>query len=146
MTLVRWRPTRNLLNTNRDFDNLFNDFFGNHFIRRYDKPWYPNIDISESDKEYVVKAELPGVDKDNVKISLQENVLKLQGDKNQEKEEKNENYHRVERYYGAFERSVHLLNSVDVKKIKAKFKDGVLSINLPKTAEAKLKEIPISVN
>ena len=94
MTLVRWRPTRNLLNTNRDFDNLFSDFFGNNFIRRYEKSWYPNIDISESDKEYIVKAELPGVDKDNVKISLQENVLTLQGDKNQEKEELSAKVHK----------------------------------------------------
>lgn len=146
MTLVRWRPTRNLLNVSSDFDRLFNGFLSSGLVKGGERSWYPNIDLSESDKEYVVKAELPGVDKDNVKISLQENVLTLHGDKKQEKEEKDENFHKIERYYGAFQRSIHIPNSIDAKKIKAKFKDGVLSINLPKTEEAKLKEIPISVN
>ncbi len=149
MTLVRWRPSRDLLNINSDFDRLFSDFFGNSLGRRYngsERTIYPSIDLSESDKEFVVKAELPGVDKDNVKISLQENILTLHGEKNQEIEEKNENYRLNERVYGVFERSIRLPNSVDAKKIKAKFKDGILSINLPKSAEAKLKEIPISVN
>ncbi|MCH8125809.1 Hsp20/alpha crystallin family protein [candidate division KSB1 bacterium] len=149
MTLVRWRPSRDLLNINSDFDRLVSDFFGNSLGRRYngsERTIYPSIDLSESDKEFVVKAELPGVDKDNVKISLQENILTLHGEKNQEIEEKNENYRLNERVYGVFERSIRLPNSVDAKKIKAKFKDGILSINLPKSAEAKLKEIPISVN
>ena len=149
MTLVRWRPSRDLLNINSDFDHLVSDFFGNSLGRRYngsERTIYPSIDLSESDKEFVVKAELPGVDKDNVKISLQENILTLHGEKNQEIEEKNENYRLNERVYGVFERSIRLPNSVDAKKIKAKFKDGILSINLPKSAEAKLKEIPISVN
>ena len=78
MTLVRWRPSRDLLNINSDFDRLFSDFFGNSLNKRYngsERTIYPSIDLSESDKEFVVKAELPGVDKDNVKISLQENIL-----------------------------------------------------------------------
>ena len=149
MTLVRWRPSRDLLNINSDFDRLFSDFFGNSLGRRYngsERTIYPSIDLSESDKEFVVKAELPGVDKDNVKISLQENILTLHGEKNQGIEEKNENYRINERVNGVFDRTIRLPNSVDAKKIKAKFKDGILSINLPKSAEAKLKEIPISVN
>ncbi len=149
MTLVRWRPSRDLLNINSDFDRLFSDFFGNSLSKRYngsERTIYPSIDLLESDKEFVVKAELPGIDKDNVKITLQENILTLLGDKIQEKEEKNENYRHNERIYGVFERSIRLPNFVDAKKIKANFKDGILSINLPKSAEAKLKEIPISVN
>jgi len=149
MTLVRWRPSRDLPNINSDFDRLFSDFFGNNLSKRYngsERTIYPSIDLSESDKEFVVKAELPGVDKNNVKISMQENILTLRGDKIQEKEEKNENYRLNERIYGVFERSIRLPNSVDVRKIKANFKDGILSISLPKSAEAKLKEIPISVN
>ncbi len=149
MTLVRWRPSRDLLNMNSDFDRFFSDVFDNSLNKRYngsERTIYPTIDLSESDKEFVVKAELPGVDKDNVKISLQENILTLHGDKIHGKEGKNENYRLNERIYGVFERSIRLPNSVDAKKIKASFKDGILSINLPKSAEAKLKEIPISVN
>jgi HSP20 family protein len=129
-------------------DHMFGDFFGTNLDRGdrvLDTVWNPYVDIAETDNEIIVSAELPGVGKDDVKISIQDDTLVLRGEKRQEKDEKKENYHRVERSYGAFQRTIGLPVSADSGKIKAKFKDGVLKINLPKKEEAKLKEIPISV-
>jgi HSP20 family protein len=89
---------------------------------------------------------MPGMSKDDVKVSVQDNVLTLKGEKKQEKEEKDKNYHRVERSYGSFCRSFQLPTSVKADKVKANYKDGVLSITLPKTEEVKPKEIPISID
>ena len=148
MTLVRWRPTRDLVNVHDAMDRLFSDFFGTG-LDRGDKVlgtvWNPYVDIAETDDEIMVSAELPGIGKDDVKISLHDNTLILRGEKKQQNQEKKENYHRVERSYGAFQRSISLPAATESNKIKAKFKDGVLRITLPKKEEAKLKEIPISV-
>ena len=111
-----------------------------------DNVWNPNSDITESDDDVIVTMELPGVVKDEVKISLQDNVLYVRGEKKQEKEDKNQNYHRIERSYGSFCRSFQLPTTVRADRIKAKYKDGVLSITLPKTEEVKPKEIPISID
>ncbi len=148
MTLVRWRPARELMSIHEARDHMFGDFFGTNPDRGdrvLDTVWNPYVDIAETDNEIIVSAELPGVGKDDVKISIQDDTLVLRGEKRQEKDEKKENYHRVERSYGAFQRTIGLPVSADSGKIKAKFKDGVLKINLPKKEEAKLKEIPISV-
>ncbi len=148
MALVRWRPARDFLNIRDEIDRMFDEFFGTlpeRVTTGLENVWTPSVDISETDNDIIVTAELPGVKKDDVKISLQDNVLTIRGEKKQEKEEKNENYHRVERAYGMFQRSFTLPTTVDPKKIKATFKDGVLKIKLPKTEEARMKEIPISV-
>ena len=148
MALVRWRPARDFLNIRDEIDRMFDEFFGTlpeRVTTGLENVWTPSVDISETDNDIIVTAELPGVKKDDVKISLQDNVLTIRGEKKQEKEEKNENYHRVERAYGVFQRSFTLPTTVDPKKIKATFKDGVLKIKLPKTEEARMKEIPISV-
>lgn len=96
--------------------------------------------------ENQIHADFPGLTKDEVKINYEDGVIAIRGEKKQEKEEKNKNYHRVERSYGAFERSFRLPNRVEVGKIEAKFKDGVLSLRLPKSEEAKPKEIPIRIS
>ena len=148
MALVRWRPARDFLNIRDEIDRMFDEFFGTlpeRLTTGLENVWTPSVDISETDNDIIVTAELPGVKKDDIKISLQDNVLTLRGEKKQEKEEKNENFHRVERTYGMFQRSFTLPAPVDANKIKARFKDGVLKITLPKTEEAKMKEIPISV-
>jgi HSP20 family protein len=107
--------------------------------------WSPSCDIYETENEIVVKAEIPGVKKEDVKLSIQDNVLTLSGERKFEEETKKENYVRVERGYGSFSRSFTLPPSVDAKKISAEFKDGLLEVKLPKLEEAKPKEVEIKV-
>ncbi|MEQ1438557.1 Hsp20/alpha crystallin family protein [Fontimonas sp. SYSU GA230001] len=107
--------------------------------------WSPAVDISETDKEYLVKGELPGVKKEDVSIEVHNGVLTLSGERKYEKEDKGEKYHRVERAYGSFSRSFTLPDNVDEKAIEAEFKDGVVTVHLPKTAktEPEKKKIPV---
>jgi HSP20 family protein len=128
-------------------NRLFDDFFGRPLVKSEwtDSVWNPTVDVSEDKESVIIKAEMPGMKKEDVKISVQDNVLTLKGEKKQEKEEKDKNYHRIERSYGSFCRSFQLPTSVKTDKIKANYKDGVLSVTLPKTEEVKPKEIPISI-
>lgn len=147
MAIVRWRPAGDLLGIRDEMNRLFDDFFGSLSERSGETAaegmWMPAVDISETEHDLVVTAELPGVKKDDVKLSVQDNTLTIKGEKKQEKETKEENYHRVERTYGAFQRTFTLPAFVNSSKIKASFKDGVLKVRLPKREEAKAKEIPI---
>lgn len=148
MSLVRWSPARELWNMQSEFDRFFN-----RFLER-DAPetsyrlgaWEPAVDISETDEEYLIHADLPGLAKDDVKINYEDGVITIRGEKKQEKEEKKKNYHRTERSYGVFERSFRLPNRVEIGKVEAKFKDGVLELRLPKAEEARPKEIPIRIS
>ena len=105
--------------------------------------WAPSMDISETKDSLVVKVEVPGMEQKDIKISLQENLLTITGEKRQEREEKEERYHRVERSYGAFTRGVRLPVGVDAGKVMATFKNGLLTVTLPKTPAAKGTTIPI---
>jgi HSP20 family protein len=107
--------------------------------------WTPAVDVAEHEDAYQVKVELPGVSKDDVKITMQDNILTIRGEKKQEKESKNSNYHRVERSYGSFQRSFTLPTSVKHDKIEASYNDGILTIALPKAEEAKPKQIEVKV-
>jgi HSP20 family protein len=107
--------------------------------------WTPTVDISETDGEYLIKAELPEVKKEDVKVTLEDGVLTLTGERRQEKEEKTTKYHRVERSYGSFVRSFSLPELVDETKVKAEYKDGVLSLHLPKSEKAKPRAIEVKV-
>jgi len=151
MTLVRWSPIRDLATElvdlqkeiNRMFDRFFRGFEDEEEIRV--TTWSPRVDISETDDEYIVRAEVPGVSKDDIKVTIKDNVLTISGEKKQEKEAKGENFHRIERVYGSFTRTFTLPGAVKVDKVEAKFKDGVLTIKLPKVEEAKPKEIEVKV-
>lgn len=147
MAIVRWRPFRDMMSIQDEMNMLFDDFLGRPLMRTEwsEGVWNPSVDISETKDNVIIKAEMPGLAKEDVKISMQDNMLTLTGEKKQEKEEKESNYHRVERSYGAFSRSFTLPTSVKSDKIKATYKDGILSITLPKTEEVKPKEIPISI-
>ncbi len=106
---------------------------------------YPSVDLSENKDSFVLKAELPGMKKEDVKVTLQNNILTISGEKKQEQEEKGKTFHRIERSYGSFNRTVELPVAVKTDAIKADFKDGILTVELPKVEEAKPKEIAINV-
>ena len=105
--------------------------------------WWPRMDVAETKDAFVVKAEIPGVDQKDISVSLQEQMLTVKGEKRQEKEDKDEQYHRVERAYGAFTRSFRLPANVEGAGVKAEFKDGLLTITLPKTPAAKATTSPV---
>ncbi|MGB8656990.1 MAG: Hsp20/alpha crystallin family protein [Candidatus Zixiibacteriota bacterium] len=147
MAIVRWRPFRDMLTIQDEMNRLFDDFFGRPPVRPEwtEDQWSPSVDVSETKDDIIIKAEMPGISKDDVKISIQDNVLTLKSEKRQEKEEKEANYHRVERSYGCFSRSFALPTAVKADKVKANYRDGVLNVTLPKTEEVKPKEIPVTV-
>ena len=148
MSLIRWRPTRDLLSIRDEVNRLFDNFFTGLPERRrglLEGEWAPSVDVAETDNEVVVTAELPGVEQDDVDITITDDVLTLKGEKKEEKEVKEKNYHRIERSYGSFQRSVSLPAGVQADKAKATYKDGVLHITVPKTEEAKPKQIKIDV-
>lgn len=140
-------PWTGLASLKQDMDRLFEHFFESKWE---EFPalgeWAPRLDVSETKEAMVVKAEIPGMDPKDISVSLQENLLTIKGEKRQEKEEKeekDERYHRVERSYGAFARSVRLPVAVDGSKVNAAFKNGLLTVTLPKTPAAKGSTIPI---
>lgn len=146
MTLVRWRPVRSIINLQDEVSRMFESFFERSSHSMEDGGlWSPATDVSETRDNVVVSVELPGMKKDEIKITEQDNILTIQGEKKQEKEEKDSNYHRLERAYGFFSRSFTLPATIKADQIKASYEHGVLQLSLPKAEEAKPKEIPISV-
>jgi len=153
MSLVRWNPARelatwpsDLFGIQREMNKMFDGVFRGTGDEDYSfSSWTPAVDIAEHDDEYLVKVELPGVNKDEVKLTLENNILTIRGEKKQEKETKKENYHRVERSYGSFQRSFTLPAAVKSDKIDASYKDGILKVSLPKAEEAKPKQIEVKV-
>ena len=141
-----WRPFE-FEKMRREMDRLWDSFFEGRPAKRgrEEGEWLPSLDVSETKNELVVKAEIPGMDAKDIDISLSDGVLTIKGEKKQEKEEKEADYHLVERSYGAFVRSVRLPKEVQGDKISASYKDGILKIALPKSEEAKKKEIKIKV-
>jgi len=107
--------------------------------------WSPAVDLAEREDEFTLKVELPGVNKDDVKITMQDNMLTIRGEKKQQQESKEGNYYHLERSYGSFQRSFALPATVKGDKIEAMYRDGVLSITLPKAEEAKRKEVEVKV-
>lgn len=107
--------------------------------------WSPRVDISETDNEIVVQAEIPDVKKEDVKVTVDSGVLTIRGERKQEKEEKGKKFHRIERSYGSFVRSFTLPDNIDATTVKAAFKDGMLNLQIPKTAETKPQVIEVKV-
>jgi HSP20 family protein len=145
--LLRWDPFREL----EEMSDRLNRMFARPATRTNGKEtmivadWTPTVDISETDGEYQIKAEIPDVKKEDVKVTLEDGVLTIQGERKQEKEEYGKKYHRIERSYGSFVRSFSLPDVIDEEKVKADFKDGVLSLHLPKSEKAKPKAIEVKV-
>ena len=127
-------------------DNWFERFFGDlglPAVDTWEKIWAPAVDVAETEKEYIVKAELPGMDKKDIDISLTDGVLTVRGEKRHEKKEEKENYHYMESHYGTFSRSVRLPDDASIEKIDATYTDGVLTVTVPKTEAAQPKKIKI---
>jgi HSP20 family protein len=148
MTLVRWDPFLEL----EDMSDRLNRMFNRPALPRTEgkeamivADWVPSVDVSETEGEYQIKAEIPDVKKEHVKVTLEDGVLTIQGERKQKQEEKGKKYHRVERSYGSFARSFTLPDLVDEEKVQAEFKDGVLSLRLPKSEKAKPKSIEVKV-
>jgi HSP20 family protein len=140
MTLVKWGPRRTLFNWGEDF---FEDFANNATPAR--GRWFPAVDVTEDDNAYYVQMELPGMSKEDVKISYKNDVLVISGEKKSEEKEEKNNYHHYERRYGKFERAFRINSHIVEDKIDASFKNGVLVIDLPKAEEVKPKEIEVKV-
>jgi HSP20 family protein len=143
MTLVKWNPARNMYHWR---GNLLEDFFKNdRFYNPSRGNWYPAVDVNEDDNGYHFQMELPGLTKEDVKISFKDDVLTVSGEKKSEEKDEKKDYHYYERRYGKFQRAFRLNADVIVDKIDASFKDGVLMIDLPKAEIAKPKEIEVKV-
>lgn len=144
MSLMKWNPNRNLKTLHDEIDNYFNEFWNGE--DSFMSSFTPKVDIEELDDEFQFHAELPGMDKKDVNLSVKENVLTISGEKKDKKEDKKNNFHRIESSYGKFQRSFRLPQNVKQSDIKAEFKNGILDITVPKAEEAKPKEIEIKVN
>ena len=139
--LVKWNPVGALLN----HSSLLDDFFNTDFPVR-SRGFDPVIDVKENEKNFEINAELPGLSKDDFKLTIEDNSLTLEGEKKVAKEENSDNTYRSERNYGAFKRVFRLTDSVDSKKIAADYTNGILSITVPKTEKAKPKQIEVKVS
>lgn len=154
--LTRWDPTTrwNPFKEIEDMEKRLSSFFGRTPVPSGgDKKeaitvaeWSPLVDISEDEKEYLIKAELPEMKKEEIKINIHDNVLAISGERKYEKEEKGKKYHRVERAYGSFMRSFTLPEDADESKVNAEYNDGVLKVHLPKTEKAKPKAVEVKVS
>ena len=148
MAIVRWDPFREL----EDVSDRLNRMFARPATHTSNgketmivADWTPSVDIAETQGEYLIKAEIPDVKKEDVKVTVEDGVLTIQGERKQEKEEKGIKYHRIERSYGSFARTFSLPDVIEADKVKAEFKDGVLNLHLPKSEKAKPKAIEVKV-
>jgi HSP20 family protein len=152
MNLTRYQPTT-LFPLFRDMEEMSERF--NRLFGTWTRPtgeevltvadWTPLVDIEENDKEYLVKAELPDIKKEDVKVTVENGVLTLQGERKQEKEEKGKKFHKIERFYGNFLRTFAVPVDADDTKVAADFKDGILRVHLPKTEKPRPKAIEVKV-
>ncbi|MFC1725609.1 Hsp20/alpha crystallin family protein [candidate division KSB1 bacterium] len=146
MSLVRYFPSRNLNWRHNPVNSLVNDFLSSELYSdtRTESPlWCPRVEVDEKEKEYAIEFELPGLSKDDVKLSVEKNVLTVSGERASKEDSKNDHYHYSERSYGKFERSFTLPENTKDEDVKANFKNGVLTVSIPKSKEAEPKTIEI---
>ena len=148
-SLNRWDPFKEL----EDLQHRFSNLLGRSPVRRQDgkeeaitvAEWAPLVDITEDTKEYLIKAELPEVKKEDVKVTVEQGVLTITGERKFEKEEKDKKYHRVERSYGSFVRSFSVPDDADAEKVTAEFRDGVLKVHLGKAEQVRPRQVEVKV-
>jgi HSP20 family protein len=144
MELMKWNPTHELRNFNRMLTHFFDEpFFAVDRGELMEKSWAPRVDIYDTKDAFMIKVELPGVDKNDIKVDVDGRLLTLRGERRGETEEKDAAYYRREMYCGTFERSFTLPEAVDPALIKAEYKEGVLCLQVPKPEERKPKQIEI---
>lgn len=150
MFLTQRRPLRRVPSMQDQFRRLLEDDFFKPFFRGGEEDnWstdYPAADIFETKDDYILKLEVPGMKKDDIKVEINQNTLTVSGERKQDSDVKEDNYHRVERFYGSFNRSFTLPGETDTAKIKATMKDGILELKIPKAEEKKAKSISINVS
>ena len=149
MALIRWEPVREISSIQSEMNRLFNSFFdtptgagGNGATHRR---WIPPMDLVETENDFVLKADLPGLSDDDVSIEVEDNVLTISGERKSEHEERKEGYYRVERSFGRFSRSLTLPEGVDPEAVQASFEHGVLEVHVPKPEAKKPRKVAISV-
>ncbi len=150
MAIVRWDPFRELQDMSDRLNRMIANPASGGSVGQGKEvmtvaDWTPTVDISETEAEYAIKAELPEVKREDVKVTVEDGVLTIQGERKQEKEEKGKKYQRVERSYGRFVRTFTLPDTVDEGKVRAEYADGVLHLHLPKSEKAKPKQIEVKV-
>jgi HSP20 family protein len=143
MTLMLRKPQNRVAHMRDGFGRMFEEFFNVTPWAEEDFNWAPRADIHETENEYLVQLDLPGLEKSDVKIKLEDGNLTVSGERKNEVDVEDEKYHRVERFHGSFSRSFRLYKNVERTRIKAGFKNGVLEITIPKADEVKPKEIEI---
>jgi len=146
MTLARWNPAKSVFTLKSDMDRLFDSFFGGAegAAESFSDLSIP-VDVKETSHEFIVAAEIPGIAKDDISISFENNYLRISGEKKAQKEKKEENYHQIERHYGRFSRTVPIPAGVMLDKIEAAYDHGILTVTIPKTEEAKPKQIEVKI-
>ena len=143
--IMRWEPFRNLSALQEQVNRLFQSNFPSRGDQFALTAWVPAVDVYETEDELVIKADLPDVSEKDLDVRVENNMLTIHGERKFEEKVKEENYLRTERAYGSFSRSFSLPNSVNTEGVKAEYKDGVLTITLPKRAESKPKQVKIAV-
>lgn len=138
------RPATAYLTNREPFYRLFDSFFNSDAQGEETRSWVPPVDIQETSDAYLFHAELPGMTKEDIHITLENNVLRVSGERKFEKDARKENYHRVERTYGTFARTFSLPMQVDADKVQASFENGILTVSVPKAEQAKPRRISIS--
>ena len=148
MALIRWEPVRELNTIQSEMNRLFNTFFetsspanGGSTLRR----WIPAMDLVETEDDFVLRADLPGLTDEDVKVEVEDNILTISGERKAEHEERKEGYYRVERASGSFSRSLTLPEGVDAGAVKANFDNGVLEVRVPKPEERKPRKVSIAI-
>jgi HSP20 family protein len=143
--LVSYDPLDRFFDIREDFDNVMRDFLRGFSGPSLSRGIFPLADVKEDEDKYTVTVEVPGIEKKDLKITIKENSLLVEGEKKEEVKEEKETYLRVERSYGNFRRAFNFVSELDAKKVNAEFKDGILTVTLPKTEKEKPKEIDIKV-
>jgi len=147
MAIVRWDPVRELASMHERLNRLFDDFgrrTDDEGMERGD--WMPPVDIYQTDQhEVVLKAEIPGLQKEDIDLRVEQNTLAIAGQRREEKSVQKEHYHRVERTYGSFHRSFSLPSTIDTEKVRAEYQDGILTVTLPLREESKPKQITVDI-
>jgi len=143
--LKSYDPFDALFSLREDFDEMFRNFFTGFTSPTLGKGVFPVMDVTETPEQFIIEAEVPGIQKENLKLSIKKDELVIEGEKKEEDKKEGESFLRIERSYGSFRRSIRLPSEIDQSKVKAKYENGVLKISLPKTEKEKPKEIEVKV-